>query len=794
MSIGVSLDMAKMLKSCLPVFLRRLGCVTTSVIEVEVQRITPVHTLPRNAEITDLLVNLPQCLNTSGPLPIPYARVSGCIYYIWRLPNYGALLLGRSTPFSNGLVQELETIADKLSVALQACRQFEQLQQARLELAKNERRWNLALEGAGHGVWDWNPQTNRMFKSRTWKTLLGYRDEEISSAREDWSSRVHEEDLPECLNQLEKHMCGLTSVYRRMYRIRRRDGSYAWVLDQGMVFDRDNEGRTTRMIGTITDISDRKRLEQDLQEALESAETANRMKSVFLANMSHEIRTPMNGVIGMTDLALETDLTTEQREYLMTVKDSAGHLLTVINDILDYSKVEAGKLIIHREPLNLRSVFAHTLRLLAFRAEEKGLRLGMNLAPDLPNAIEGDSARIRQILVNLIGNAIKFTEKGNITITVDTHVEDKEYLHVMVSDTGIGIPDEKLDTIFDSFTQADSSITRNYGGTGLGLTISRRLVELMGGNMWADSQIGIGSCFQFTLPYKEAEEVPEDATHPPPSHTGITTSPLDILVAEDNPVNQTLARKLLEKRGHHVTIADTGAAAVQAYETHHFDLVFMDMMMPEMNGIEATHRIRGMEQRAGRHIPIIAMTANAMEGDRTRCLDAGMDSYISKPISPHALDHELAWVMHQLQTEQQKPTHQQASSALPIPSQATQQAPHYDRRKILAHLDGDVNLLNEVEQMFIADAGHYLAEINLAWEQHDWQHMASTAHALRGMLVIFSEPAAEIVRQLEMAARQCQTEEIDVLRVSVAETTQSMMTLVHQSQLTQPTGTVPESP
>jgi PAS domain S-box-containing protein len=547
-----------------------------------------------------------------------------------------------------------------------------------------------------------------------------------------WASRIHPEDQPGAVEGWVRAVETGTAYEMEIRFQRASDGAYRWHLVRGLP-TRDAGGAITRWLGTCTDIEDQK-------AATAAAEQANKAKSEFLANMSHEIRTPMNGIIGFTELLLASPLTRAQRDQLLMIDDSGERLLSLINEILDFSKIESGGLALEARPFGLRRLVSEAARSVGGSAELKGLELSHRVAPDVPDQVVGDDGRLRQVLVNLLGNAVKFTHAGQVALEIDKEREQagEVTLHGVVRDTGIGVAPERLAAIFEPFTQADGSTTRQYGGTGLGLTISSQIVTQMGGTMWVESDVGRGSAFHFRVrlaapapsALPAAVDARKDRGRAVPARAGRV---LNVLVAEDNKVNQRLMLGILESLGHRVTVVGDGLEAVEAARTGGFDVALLDVQMPEMDGFAATAAIRGLEKDTGGHLPIAAVTASALKGDREACLAAGMDGYLAKPIRAA----ELLEVIDRL------------TRGAPLPD------PSFDPGDLLARVEGDRDLLLDLVNIFRAEYPGLLANLRQRVEAGDARGVQEAAHAIKGTVGNFcAPPASEAARVLEAMGRE----------------------------------------
>ena len=507
-------------------------------------------------------------------------------------------------------------------------------------LADIERKLSIVVEASGDGVFELDLLDDHIQASPNWLAMLGYQPQVDEPAELRWRAFVHPDQIEQVTEDFRAHFRGETPYAATEMRLRCKDGAYKWVLARARLVSRTDDGRPWRIVGTTIDLSERKALEQQLGDARDTAEAANRAKSEFLANMSHEIRTPLNGVMGVAGALHRTPLNARQTEMVQVIEDSAESLQVLLTDILDLARVEAGRLEVSPEPFDLREAAITIAGLFRAKAEEKGLHLVVDVAPELDWALVGDKARLKQILGNLLSNAVKFTAHGQVSMAVRTEplADGRRLVRVTVADTGIGFDDTARERLFGRFVQADGSITRRFGGTGLGLSISGVLAELLGGAITVESVVGEGSTFELSLPMA-LDEAPGDvaAADAEPDLTG-EGPPLRILAAEDHAVNRKVLELMFESLPVDLTIVENGLEAVNCFATDHFDLVLMDMQMPVMDGLQAIIQMRAREHDKGlARTPIIMLTANALPEHEAAGRGAGADAFVTKPISPQTL-------------------------------------------------------------------------------------------------------------------------------------------------------------
>ncbi|MHB8865780.1 MAG: response regulator [Pirellulaceae bacterium] len=615
------------------------------------------------------------------------------------------------------LKDRLSRLVPVIRRALEEAKECLGRQQAEAALERSERHYRTLVETAPIVIYALKDDGIIESLNSAFEQITGWSTQEWIGRP--FTSLIHPQDLPLAMERFRQAVQGETpSIFELRIPSKRGEqviGEFTFgpQMEQGMVW------------GIARDITKRKRAEEALHQAKAAAEEANEAKTRFLANVSHELRTPMNAILGMVDLALQKQSDPTAKDLLKTAKESAALLLALVNDLLDCAKIESGKMEIESVPFSLRRVLEQTTQVLAVRASEKGISFSCSIPSEVPDGLIGDQMRLREILLNLAGNAIKFTERGEVTVSVRVRSLDAEKasLEFAVRDTGIGIPRGQLEKIFQPFAQADASTSRRFGGTGLGLAIGSNLVALMGGQTWVESELGKGSTFYFTVRVPLAKEVPPE---PEPACEVLPTveSLLRILLVEDSPANQKLAAFILRERGHTVDIAGSGRQGLNMALENGYDVILMDVQMPGMDGLEATRAIRETEQGL-RSVPIIAMTAHAMKGDRERCLAAGMDGYLAKPIN----GHEMIRLVERLAA---RPTG--GGTGRPVGS-PDQPSPVFHPELALTRCLNNRDMLHKMIQHFFDEYDALLPQVWAALQRGDVQEVSQLAHRLKGTVV-----------------------------------------------------------
>jgi PAS domain S-box-containing protein len=646
-----------------------------------------------------------------------------------------------------------DNLADGLCRADQAVHDAEERRRSEAALRESEERFRGTFENAGVGIGHFDFEGRWLRVNQRQCDILGYTREEI--VRKSIQDLTYPDDRAsiERFHQLTR---GEVPGYSLEKRYIRKDGTPVWTHITTSL-QRDAAGTPAYVIAIVEDISERKRLEHELRQSKEAAEAANRAKDEFLANVSHEIRTPMNAILGMTELVLEMPLAEDQRQCLNTAKSAADNLLGVINDLLDFAKIEAGKLELDPAGFSLRAAVGDTVSALAMRAHKKGLELICNVQDGVPDALVGDAGRLRQVLLNLVGNAIKFTERGEVVVRVETaddltpgrgtaapqaeapSATGVVDLRFSVTDSGIGIARDKQERIFRAFEQEDTSTTRRYGGTGLGLSISARLVALMGGTITVESEPGRGSTFAFTAQFA-SQPHPTALAEPARELAPVLkpgTTPRHILLAEDDEFSARYMERLLARRGHRVRIAKDGREALGRAAEGTFDLLMLDVHMPELDGFEVVRTIRERERTTGGHLPVIALTARSRKEDRERCLEAGMDDFLTKPISASQL---LAAIDRLLSV----PTASQV-----LQSDVGEDSNLLDPLAVLRACEKDPDALRSICHDFQTYVPARMAALGDALRERDTQQLREVAHKLCSLLPAFSTMAGDIASDLE---------------------------------------------